>query len=145
MGIIKTIDDKVHDIIEAINLKQPEKLKLIELLLIIGSILIAFKEQPENMIDIFMIYLFFSIIYYIFIQNLTLKLDAGHNWFFNLIPLTIAASFSTMLNVNLFLSVGTNVLSQFPTFMTALYILYYVVFSFIIFAALANLDKQSQK
>ena len=141
MGILKTIYDKVWNIIEAINLKQSEKLKLIELLLIIGSILIAFKEQPENMIDIFMIYLFFSIIYYIFIHNL--KLDTGYNWFFNLIPLIIAASFSIMLNVNLFLSVGANALSKFPTFMAALYMLYYVVFSFIIYAALANLDEQS--
>ena len=145
MGIIKTYD-KIYNLIKAINLKQPEKLKLIELLLIVGSILTAFKAQPENMANIFMIYLFVSIIYYIFIQNFTSELNAGYNWFMNLIPLSIAATFSTMLNVNLFISVGANALSKFPTFTTALYILYYVMFSFINYAALANLsDNQSQK
>ena len=141
MGIFKTIYEKVYDTIKAINLKQPEKLKLIELLLIVGSILIAFKAQPYNITIIFMIYLVASIIYYIFIQSLTLELNGGKNYLFNLIPLFIAVIFSTILNVNIFL----NTFSQFPTFSTILYILYFIMFSFIIYAALANLSSNQSK
>ena len=141
MGIVKTIYDKVYNKIEAINLKQPEKLKLIEMLLIVGSIITAFKAQPDNMATIFMLFLMCSIIYYIYIQR-----NCAYDHFINLIPLFIAAAFSTLLNINLFMSICTNAFSDFPKITTVLYILYYVTFSFIIYAALANLSSnQSQK
>ncbi len=143
---IKLIYDKVYNKIEAINLKQPEKLKLIEMLLIVGSIITAFKAQPDNMATIFMLFLMGSIIYYIYIQSATLQSNSAYNHFINLIPLFIAAAFSTILNVNLFMSIYINVFSEFPKITTVLYILYYVTFSFIIYAALANLSSnQSQK
>ena len=104
MGIVKTIYDKVYNKIEAINLKQPEKLKLIEILLIVGSIITAFKAQQDNIATIFMLFLMGSIIYYIYIQSATLQSNNDCNHFINLIPLFIAASFSTILNVNLFIT-----------------------------------------
>ncbi len=48
--------------------KKAQKIKLIEILLIVGSLIAAFK-LPTNMVWVFMLFAICSIIYYIFIQT----------------------------------------------------------------------------
>ena len=139
MEIFDSIYTYFKEIIENLNLEKKQKTKLIELLLLVGSILVAFKSQPEALGWIFMFFIFSSIVYYIFIQ----KDDFKPNIRNNLIPLMIAVTFSTILNANLFLSLGKSVVSLSLTFITFLYVVlyavYYLFLSFVIWAALVKL------
>lgn len=142
MGIFNT----GYTIIERINLENKKKSKLIEVLLIVGSILFAFKAQPDIIVSLFALNLFLSIIYYILIQNDTSKLNGASNILFNAIPVFIAGTFSLALNYNLFESLIKSGLDQFPRSTIVLYGIYYSTLSIIIWIALANLpNHQSQK
>ena len=135
MKMFGSIGTNLKEVFENINLEKKQKIKLIELLLLVGSILVAFKSQPDALGWVFMFFIFFSIVYYIFIQKDIFK----PNIIANLIPIMIAVTFSTILNVNLFVSFGKEIISLSPTFMAILYTGYYLVLSFIISAALMKL------
>ena len=135
MKMFDSIGTYFKEIIKNLNLDWKQKTKLIELLLLVGSILVALKSQPDTLSWIFMLFIFFSIVYYIIIQKDTLKSNISNT----IVPLIIAVSFSTILNVNLFISLSKSVVSLSPTLMTFLYAFYYLFLSFVIWAALIKL------
>ncbi len=124
---------------KGIYLDKKGKEKLIEILLIIGSILAAFgyPEFPVDLVWIFMLFLLMSISYYIFLQSpkknpkLMLFISAFISLMFSsIIVYNIATSLilSNKLNLNPGLIMVIAVVS----------VIYYLIFSFLITAALYN-------
>jgi len=113
------------------QLDTSQRTKLIEILLIVGSIVAAFK-MPTKMIWLFMLF-FCSILYYIIIQKETG--DTTPTPFLAVISIVISASFVGIIVFNFALSLF-EALSGFSLVIVALTIIYYIVFTIIIYKAL---------
>lgn len=62
----------LEEFTEDLKLDNKQKVKLIELLLLISSILVAFK-LPSDLIPLFMMFVLFSIVYWIILQKDTIR------------------------------------------------------------------------
>ena len=114
------------------QLDTSQRTKLIEILLIVGSIVAAFK-MPTKMIWLFMLFSLCSILYYIIIQKETG--DTTPTPFLAVISIVISASFVGIIVFNFALSLF-EALSGFSLVIVALTIIYYIVFTIIIYKAL---------
>ena len=114
------------------QLDTSQRTKLIEILLIVGSIVAAFK-MPTKMIWLFMLFFLCSILYYIIIQKETG--DTTPPPFLAVISIVISASFVGIIVFNFALSLF-EALSGFSLVIVALTIIYYIVFTIIIYKAL---------
>jgi len=114
------------------QLDTSQRTKLIEILLIVGSIVAAFK-MPTKMIWLFMLFFLCSILYYIIIQKETG--DTTPTPFLAVISIVISASFVGIIVFNFALSLF-EALSGFSLVIVALTIIYYIVFTIIIYKAL---------
>lgn len=123
----------IDKFIENVNLDNPQKIDLIQTLLIVSSILVALKTQ-DTLSNIFMLFIFTSIIYYIVVLKDRLKPGILHN----LHVLVIAATFSTLVNVNLF-STFWNAFEKLSLSLGIfLYLVYYLLLTLILWAALVK-------
>lgn len=91
-----------NEFIEIVNLDKEKKSKLIEILLLVGSILVALKTVQGFMLVVFMLFILTSIFHYIFIQNQTDKSEHSIAEYF--VAFFIAATFSLLVNVNLLIA-----------------------------------------
>lgn len=143
------IKDAFNYLRDNLNLTKTEDKKgLIELLLIVGSLVVAFKT-PEDLISnniaikgstitlFFMIFALFSILYFIFIQSENIKVEKKIkpiNW----ISFIIAISFSIIMAILLAMSTIKDIID--PLIQSVSYLLvffaYWLPFTFIIWAAL---------
>ena len=124
-----------------IQLDIDQRTKLIEILLIVGSIIVAFKI-PTSMIWLFMFFVLFSIVYYI------LNLQEEKGPIMGTLSVAISASFVGIIIYNFAVSLISTYLKDFIiTFgvvsgvvlgivLGVISISYYVVFTFIIYKAL---------
>ena len=112
-------------ILDKFNLDTEGQLKLIEILLIVGSILVALK-LPDSMIWIFMLFVLMAIFYYI-----TIKKDSKPN---RLIPFFVSCTFSGIVTTILFLNMNIPIFFLYPKII--LFTIYYVFFTIIIWIAL---------
>ncbi len=106
-----------------------QKMKLIEILLIVGSILAAFKI-PSDMIWLFMIFILFSILYYIHIQ----QKKVGH---LELTSIFVSASFVGIITYNFAVSVITAAPNYFD-FWIIVTLIYYFLFTGLLYRVLTN-------
>ena len=111
-------------------LDDSRKEKLVEVLLVMGSILAAFT-LPQSLIWMFMIFILMSILYLIFFKEPNMK---GSNLF-----LVISAFVSfTFIGIVVY-NFGVSLINSYPQFAyiyLILTILYYVIFGAILTAAL---------
>ena len=113
-------------------LKRDQKVNLLEMLLIVGSIIAAF-QLPSSMIWMFMFFAFMAILYYI-------SLQAGENLrttYMKSVSILTSASFVGVLSFQF----GVSVINTFPNYVIPFLILtfiYYVVFTGIIYEALTK-------
>ena len=120
-----------------------QRTKLIEILLIVGSIVAAFKI-PTSMIWLFMLFVLFSILYYI----LLIQKEKDFSSLLSLISAFVSASFVGIVIYNFAISLISTYLKDFViTFgfalgvvfgvvLGVLIIIYYIFFTFIIYKAL---------
>lgn len=118
-----------EQLLDKFNLDTEGQKKLIEILLIIGSIIVALK-LPDNMIWIFMLFVLSSILYFIIIQK--------NSQFNRLIPLAVSCTFTGIVTVVLFMNLN---LPNFATIFfqylkLLLFGIYYLIFTLIIWLAL---------
>lgn len=121
------------------NLKDEDKIKLLELLLIIGSILVAFKFLPDNMVWIFLLFVVSAIALFI-------KLTQGSkkNKYYNGCVAFASFCFSGTLVFELAYSVGATIgsipgiLQITDTILIAriIAVVYYFLIAFILYSAL---------
>jgi len=111
--------------LEKFNLDIEGQKKLIEILLIVGSILVALK-LPDSMIWIFMLFVLMAILYYITAKKIS-KPD-------RLLPLAVSCTFTGIVTGILFINVNTPISLLYIKMI--LFGIYYVVFTLIIWAAL---------
>lgn len=116
-------------LIERFNLDDVKKSKLIEVLLIVGSILAVLTPPRDLIRGIFMFFIFFSIYYYIFIQKINSKSVFVTNFF----AFFTAVTFSLLVIANLF-SALANILDTF--WHNLLFVVYFIALTWILFAAL---------
>ncbi len=115
-----------EELLDRLNLDTEGQKKLIEILLIVGSILVALK-LPDGMIWVFMLFVLMAILYYITIQKNS-KLN-------RLVPLFVSSTFTIILTTILFMNINTPIL--FLLYLKIiLFAIYYVVFTIIIWVAL---------
>ena len=126
--------------VEKLNLSKEKKSDLIKTLLIVVSILVAIKPHNIDIMSIdimsvvFMVFIFSSIYYYIIIQKDSLK----PSYCYSFIVLIIAATFSTLVNVNLFVSFGSTLISFSPLIGRILYLSYFFLLTAMLWAALVK-------
>ena len=120
---------------ERLYLERERKIKLIEILLIVGSFLAAF-QLPTNMIWIFMIFILFALVYYILIQSGAKESDAV----VRMSAILISFPFIAIVTYNL----GVSLVKTFPeiSLITMLLVaIYYVVFGMLLTLALTKTKK----
>jgi len=128
----------INNFKEAFFLEEYEqKAKLIELLIIIGTLIFAFKI-PEELNFPFLIFLSFSILYFIVIQK---KEDAIQEYVtqINVLAVIVSASFSGILAYSMGVA-GTNnisILSLKIGSFVVMYVVYSLFFTAIIWSALS--------
>jgi hypothetical protein len=117
--------------------KDDDKIKLIEILLIVGSILVAFKFLPDNMVWIFLLFVVLAIALFI-----KLKEGSEKNKYYNLNVAFASMCFSGTLSFELAYSLGLVVKMGNPPYIDPVLvaqiiaILYYVLIAFILYSAL---------
>ena len=111
-----------------IQLGIDQRTKLIEILLIVGSIIVAFKI-PTSMIWLFMFFVLFSIVYYI------LNLQEEKGPIMGTLSVAISAFFVGIISYNLGISLITGN-PEYALIYEVLTIIYYFLFTFIIYKAL---------
>ena len=84
-----------------LNLEDEDKLKLIELLLVVGSILVAFKFLPDNVVWVFLLFVVLAI--FVFIG---LKKGVKKNIYYNLVVVFSSLFFSATLAYEIAYSFG---------------------------------------
>jgi len=108
------------------RLKDKDKTKLIEILLIVGGILGVFK-LPVQMLPLFIVFLLFSIMYYI-------SLHSKH-WrrkFYKLSSIVVSLTFSGVASYIL----GQTIANQSTWMAYIVTLTYYVTFSLVLYLAL---------
>ncbi len=121
-----------NNFVEKVNLNTEKKSKLIEILLLVGTILVALKTLQDFLLIVFMFFIFSSIFYYIIIQNDNSKPSCWDN----IHVLVIAATFSMLVNVNLFINLWSDFVRFSPPLGIILFSIYYLVLTFLLYAAL---------
>ncbi len=120
---------RLEKLFESLSLDKDQKLKLIELLLIIGTLSATFN-LAKDWIWLYMLFALTSIIYFIIIQK-----DFQNKIFIYIIAIFISTIFSGIITGNLFVTIVKD--PHVPPFIyLILFIIYYIVFSVIIFLAL---------
>ncbi len=120
---------RLEKLFEILSLDKDQKLKLIELLLIIGTLSATFN-LAKDWIWLYMLFALTSIIYFIIIQK-----DFQNKIFIYIIAIFISTIFSGIITGNLFVTIVKD--PHVPPFIyLILFIIYYIVFSVIIFLAL---------
>lgn len=135
-GIIK-VNDVINNLLDIFYLENYEhKAKLIENLLIISVLFTGFKLLPDEMNWMFFMFVAFSIAYFIQIQKKWVEIK--YNKSINFMALFISVLFSAILAYSIALSSTSDVLNIILKFIgsTIIFILYYLIFSFIIYSAL---------
>jgi hypothetical protein len=122
---MKIIIPTFEELLDRFNLDTEGQKKLIELLIITGSILVALK-LPDSMIWLFMLFLLMAIFYFI-----TIKKDFKRN---RLLPLFVSCSFTGIVTTILFMNM--NIPFFFPYLKIIMFSIYYVTFTIIIWVAL---------
>jgi hypothetical protein len=122
---MKIIIPTFERLLEKFNLDIEGQKKLIEILLIIGSIIVALK-LPDSMIWIFMLFVLMAILYYITAKNNS-KPD-------RLLPLAVSCTFTGIVTTILFMNVNTPIFLLYIKLI--MFAIYYVVFTLIIWVAL---------
>lgn len=96
------IKQYLNDIFKAVTLEDNQKLPLIELLLVIGSLLAGFNLE-KSWIWMYPLFALFSILYFIIIQKPIQNENQKHAILF--VSFIIAVFFSGLLTGNIFLSI----------------------------------------
>lgn len=134
MSFREKLKFRYNKLIENRNLDTPHKLKLIETLLIVGSILVALKTPQGPLLVDFMFFVLLSIFYYTTIQ----KDKSEPSIWQDIIVLFIAATFSTLVNVNLFIGFDSTPLGVATFLGKILYFAYYSALTLVLWAALVK-------
>jgi hypothetical protein len=122
-----------------IHLDKDKKIKLIELLLIVGAILAAFNLPPQHIL-LFMLFVLFSIWYYIEVQT-----GNETGLILTIIAAFVATSFVGIITYNIVICLidsiynVSNLISII--FVLIISIVYYLFFSYLIFIALTRNGK----
>lgn len=122
-----------------LNLVDEDKLKLIEILLIVGSILVAFKFLPDSMVWIFLLFVVVAIALFI-----KLKKGSKKNFYYNLNVAIASMCFSGTLSFELAYSLGIAInsipgaiqITDTVFLAQIIAILYYVLIAYILYSAL---------
>lgn len=122
---MKIIIPTFEKLLNRFNLDIEGQKKLIELLLIVGSILVALK-LPDSMIWIFMIFVLTAIYYFI-----SIKKDSKPD---RLLSLIVSCTFSGIVTALLFMNINVPIFFLYPKII--LFTIYYVFFTIIIWIAL---------
>jgi len=123
------------------NLEDPDKIKLIELLLVVDTILVAFKFLPDNFVWIFILFVVMAIVLFI-----KLKKGTEKNRYYNLNVAVASLFFSGTLSYELGYSLGvaihsaTSIIPEIYEIRAAqiLAMAYYITISYILYLALRN-------
>ena len=110
-----------------------QKTKLIEILLIVGSIIAAFK-LPINLIWMFILFVIFSILYYILIQNNLLK----KGLLSRLISFLVASLFSGVLIYHFVISLAQQLYPPYKLLIYLIFFMFYGLLTLFIFVALSR-------
>ncbi len=120
MKVIIPVPEKL---LENLNLNTEGQKKLIELLILTGSILVALK-LPDSMIGVFMLFILTAIIYYI-------RVWKGSQTQ-RLIPLIVSCTFSAIVTIVLVMNMNI----PFLYLKVIMFTFYYAAFTIIIWIAL---------
>ena len=117
---------------------EAQKIRLIELLLLIGTLLAAFN-LVKDWIWMYLVFALFSIIYFIIIQKP--NRSKGQKDAISAISLIVAVFFSGILTGTLFISIPKAILPYFIVWyyviaIILLFLSYYIVFTLILWTAL---------
>ena len=107
-------------------LTDPQKLKFIEILLIVGAIISAF-QLPLEMIWIFMLFVLFSLLYYIYLQREDKSIRV-----FNFFAVFVATYFSGIFTYLFSVSLLTVTIQYFPYTMVIPIVYYTKLLHFLI-------------
>lgn len=127
---MKIIIPTFEEVLDKFNLDTEGQKKLLELLILTGSILVALK-LPESMIWIFMLFVFTAIFKFI-----TIKEDSKFDW---LLPLIVSCTFSGIVTGLLVMNMY---ISNF-VLKAILFTIYYVSLTFIICVALIKRSQET--
>lgn len=123
----------LEEFFKDINLDNKQKIKLIELMLLISSILTAFK-LPDNLIEAFMLFLLFSIFYWIILQKDVIRtINSISTVLKYLLPPIISFFFVFILFSVKFINPSASI----TTISDILFIIYYIAFFSVIWIALS--------
>jgi hypothetical protein len=92
---------------------------------------VALKPMPDYFVWPFMLYILLSIVYYILIQK-----DFKRSLQFDISVFIISSVFTILINVNLFISLNKSFPNSSPSLTEFAFLLYFVVFTSILWAAL---------
>ncbi|MCZ7358379.1 MAG: hypothetical protein O8C66_01555 [Candidatus Methanoperedens sp.] len=132
--------------LDNLYLERESRKRLIELILIVGSILIALKTpetlngniihlKDNNITTLFMIVIFFSVLYFILIQK---EVNENQNKIVSVIGFVIAIFFSAIMASFLAISVAKDFLTASSAATSYLFVFfpYWLIFTFVIWVAL---------
>lgn len=132
MNVMNKLEFYIRRLIESVNLERDKKTDLIGHLFVVGSILAAltglmFTTSPK-LIPVYgswwilswTFFIYFSVVYYIFIQKDTSKTNVKR--ITNLFALLVAFTFSSLFSLNLLIVLGSELLYLLYAFSLALFL-----------------------